>query len=557
MVPEGSMTPVDGGETDGLIDPVEASPVAVPEGAESVAGGVAEAGHSIGQILLRVVAGAVLVFVSGGLALFHFFGWYGVAGAGVAAVCGGAALASAKRTKKASAPRGGRSSGGPRKATTGAGRAAGGGKTGGSPGRKLLGGNGSKASRGKAPTAATSSRMPGLPKLGKRRSTGATGGTAPAKAAGKKAGTGRKTSGGGGTSGARKGLRNPFSKGGTSRASKAGRKAAGGGSSTGAGTAKKTGTKKGRIASASSTARKLASTPVTAGKRAWRGGKKAAAKIGTGARRTGTGVKKLAGKTAGARGAVKAGGRSALNASRAGSPLRAVKTAWKSSRGKRTFGKAIGTLCVLAGALLLTAGRPLWNITGRPIKRRIEARWAKVRAAVSTRIAKLRGKSGSAAYGSYPCSCGAVYASPQELVSCRARHEAPRTAVPPAKFQEPIIVPAGSKPAYTKENPMFDESSNIDEDSGMLAVREQMGKDADAAEEGLARAKRWQAIVENGPFNQDVKDAAEDQVNMFKMSCEGMSELVGIFDTSHADDIERLETPRTNEQLWDHSLNQD
>lgn len=549
MVPEGSMAPVDGGETDGLTAPVEASPVAAPEAAESVAGGVAEAGHSIGQILLRVVAGAVLVFVSGGLALFHFFGWYGVAGAGVAAVCGGAALASAKRTKKTSAPRGGRSSGGPRKATASAGRAAGGGKAGGRPGRKLLGSNGSKASRGKGSTAATGSRMPGLPKLGKRRSTGATGGTAPSKAAGKKAGTGtgRKASGGGGTSGGRKGLRNPFSKGGTTRAGKAGRKAAGGGSSTGAGTAKKAGTKRGRIASARSTARKLASTPVTAGKRAWRGGKKAAAKIGTGARRTGTGVKKLAGKTAGARGAVKAGGRSALNASRAGSPLRAVKTAWKSSRGKRTFGKAIGTACVLAGALLLAAGRPLWNITGRPAARYLKARWTRLR----TKLRALRGtRQPKAAQPEQPQPAPTL-AGPGRCPDCGAPnpHGTP-CQIKKVKFQEPILTPM-------KENPMFDETSNIDEDSGMLAVREQMGKDADAAEEGLARAQRWQAIVENGPFNQDVKDAAEDQVNMFKMSCEGMSELVRVFDVSHADDIERLETPRTNEQLWDHSLNQD
>lgn len=539
MVHEGSTTPVEGGETELPGDEtgvVSAGPSgAVPDAGTGAASAASEAGGGLGQTLARIAVGAGLVFVSGGLALFHFFGWYGVAGAAGVAVAGGAALASVTRSKPGQ--RSAASARSARKAakaaasrTTGlAGRAGSGPRLGGKAGggRKLLGSRGSKGGGGKGTTTAAS-RMPGLPKLGNRKADTAGTGTGRKGTTG---GGGKARGSGAGTPPGRRSLRNPFGGGKTTRASK-------GSTGSASGTP-------GRAKRAAKKARAIAALPLAAGTGAWRGGKKLASKTGAGARRTGRGVKAGWGKTAALRSGARAGGKSALAASRAGGPIKALKSAWASSRGKHKFGKTIGTAAVLIGALLIAAGRPLWKVTGRPVGRYLRARWTTARTAIARRAQDLRAKLSKT--------------PPLQLapIPAAAPVSPALPPVPPAKFQEPITVPTGTKPRYKKENPMFTEDSNIDEDSGMLAIREQMGKDADAAEEGLARAKRWQEIVENGPFNQDVKDAAEDQVNMFTMSCEGMSELVRVFDVSHAEDLARLGDPRTNEQLWDHSLNQD
>ncbi len=110
-----------------------------------------------------------------------------------------------------------------------------------------------------------------------------------------------------------------------------------------------------------------------------------------------------------------------------------------------------------------------------------------------------------------------------------------------------------SAPAQRKEPAMLSEAS---EPEGMLDFGRILRTESETADEYADRAKQFADMAESElPLNEQSREAVRQYSEALNLVAEMGAEMVSVFAGDHAEDIERLESPRVNEEEWDASRN--
>jgi len=107
---------------------------------------------------------------------------------------------------------------------------------------------------------------------------------------------------------------------------------------------------------------------------------------------------------------------------------------------------------------------------------------------------------------------------------------------------------------FQGEEPVMLAEAN--EPDGMLDFGRKLEAEGEAAEEHNAVAQQWADMAESElPLNPAARDAVRQYAEAWSIVAEMGAQMATVFGDDHADDMERLESPRVNEQMWDASAN--